>query len=92
MKLLYTFNAVKVNDKLTLPVGIKKCLITIEGTGSVTLTEIGLVEFAMERTFPTIQNTSPCEFTVSAVDGDSINVSILVSEIGGLPDKNYFSA
>ena len=92
MKLFYTFNDVKANDKLTLPVGIRKCIITVEGTGSDTFTEIGLVEFAMERSFPTIENSSPCEFTVSAVVGENINVSILVCMIGGVPNKKYFSA
>lgn len=64
--------------------------------GSVTILEIGGISSqpfnvctAIE--FPIINGRSPNTFTLTYIGDDTTSVEILLQELGGIPDPNYFS-
>lgn len=97
MKILYTFNksTYPQDSKITIPFGIRKMKIKCD-IGSATINEIGGISSqpfnvctAIE--FPIINGRSPNTFTLSYLDDNTNNVEILLQELGGIPDPNYFS-
>ena len=63
--------------------------------GTVTIKELGnitassLLNSALLE-FPIIQGTSPCCFTINW-GTNATEFTILISELGGIPDPNYFN-
>ena len=97
MKLLYTFNksTYPQGSKITIPFGIKKMKIKSD-RDSVTISEIGGINqqsFNMSTPieFPIINGRSPNTFTLAYLGSNTTNVEILIQELGGIPDPNYFS-
>lgn len=97
MKLIYTFEKTKypIGSKITVPFGIRKMKIKCD-RGSATLREIGGISSqpfnvctAIE--FPIINGKSPNTFTLSYLDANTTNVEILLQELGGIQDPNYFT-
>lgn len=97
MKLLYGFNkSVYPNgSKVTLPVGIKKAKFMFLG-GYCTIKEVGSIgnhpmNISIPIEFPIIDGKSPNTFTIDYWDTNAKILYILIAEIGGIPDPNYFS-
>lgn len=97
MKLVYTFNKSThpQGSKITIPFGIKKMKIKTD-VGSATILEIGGISGQQFNVctpieFPIINGKSPNTFTLSYLGSNTTNVEILLQELGGIPDPNYFS-
>lgn len=97
MKLLYRFDKSEypVKSKVTLPVGIKKAKITFLG-GYCTIAELGSIgtqpmSICVPFEFPIIDGKSPNTFTIEYWEASASALYILINEIGGIPDPNYFS-
>lgn len=97
MKLLYTFNksTYPEGSKITIPFGIKKMKIKCDRDG-VTIAEIGWINAQSFNViepieFPIINGRSPNTFTILYLGSNTTNVEILLQELGGIPDPNYFS-
>lgn len=96
MKLLYVFNKVDFpsGSKIFLPIGIKK--IKIRGNaGACSIKELGYISASPINSlpsmeFPIINGKSPNSFTIANWTNEAIDVNILVEELGGIPDPNYF--
>lgn len=97
MQLLYTFNKSThpQGSKITIPFGIKKMKIRFDVDGG-SISEIGWITAQPFNTstpieFPIINGRSPNTFTISYLGSNATNVEILLQELGGIPDPNYFS-
>jgi hypothetical protein len=91
IKLLYTFK-LNNNESIILPVGVKKMKIRNISTGS-TIIELGTISSSpinqcVDIEFPIVNGKSPCKFTSI---GDGNTYQLLITELGGTPDPNYFS-
>ncbi len=99
MRLLFNFMQKKypTHSKITTPVGIKK--MKIKGpNGGATVSELGYIasnaiNMTQSIEFPIINGTSPNEFTITywPNEDEKNAIEILVEEIGGIPNPNYFS-
>lgn len=77
-----------------LPVGIKRAKIRTEGS-TVFFKELGdstQNKFPEIKSyeFPIFDNRSPCKFTLAKDYPNLSSVQVLIEEIGGIPDPNYF--
>lgn len=97
MKLLYAFEKSKypVGSKITLPVGIKKAKMMFLGA-YCSIKELGSVgnqplSLCVPYEFPIIDGKSPNTFTMEYWESNATVLYILITEIGGIPDPNYFS-
>ena len=94
MKLIYTatLNAGSPGS-LVLPFGVKK--MKINSTAGCESTELGKLTTAVfsqqqSYSFPIIDGSSPNVFTFKA-PSERLVVSVFVEEVGGTPDRNYFT-
>lgn len=97
MQLLYKFNKSThpQGSKITIPFGIKKMKIRFDVDGG-SISEIGWItaqpfNSSTSIEFPIINGRSPNTFTLSYLGSNTSNVEILLQELGGIPDPNYFS-
>lgn len=96
MKLLYSATIEPSGNKtLTIPFGVKRCKMRssaqvpiIIGVGPIAS---GTFNSVTEFEFPIINGKSPNTFTTSYAGTDTISIYLLVQEIGGLPDPDYFT-
>lgn len=92
MKLYYNFS-LKSSETFELPVGIKKIKIR-SATKATYILELGYISTVainqcVDIEFPIINGKSPCKFTNTG--SEDVVLHVLISEIGGIPDPNYFS-
>lgn len=97
MKLLYAFYKSEFpnKSKVTLPVGIKKAKFMFLG-GYCTIAELGSIgsqpmNLSVPFEFPIIDGKSPNTFTIDYWESNATVLYILINELGGIPDPNYFS-
>ncbi len=96
MQLLYSATIEPSGNKtLTIPFGVKRCKMrssaqtpVIIGVGPIST---GAINTVTELEFPIINGKSPNTFTTSYAGDDTITIYLLVEEIGGLPDPDYFT-
>lgn len=94
MKLI--FRVVKSEgNSITIPFGIKKCKLVAEG-GTIVLENVGpigsiYINNTIDTEFPIINGKSPCVFKVNSWGSTGSALNIFVTELGGIPDPNYFS-
>ena len=90
MKLLYTIT-VPANGsvELIIPIGVKSCKMR---AGSNVLVEG--VNVTPDIKFPIIAGKSPCKFEISQISGAAVSTTfyVLITEIGGIPNPDYFEA
>lgn len=65
-------------------------------TANVSLTELGTIASAgfnmvEDISFPIINGKSPSVFTINNWADGAVSLEVLIEEIGGIPDPNYFS-
>lgn len=96
MKLYYKFKKTDypVNSKITLPVGIRKAKFRADGA-TVIIGEIGSIgtnsiNDCTSLSFPTVDDESPCEFTITYWADTATALFIFIEELGGRPSKTYF--
>lgn len=96
MKLYYKFSKTDypVNSKITLPVGIRKAKFRTDGA-AVIIGEIGSIgtnsiNTCTSLSFPTVDDESPCEFTITYWSDTATALYINIEELGGRPSKTYF--
>lgn len=94
MKLLYSAEITASNKTLTVPFGVKRCKMRssaqtpiITGIGPIGTTAINA---CTSLEFPIINGTSPNTFTTFG-GTDAITIYVLVEELGGTPDPEYFT-
>lgn len=90
MQLLYSAEITASNKTLTVPFGVKRCKMRssaqtpiIMGIGPIGTTAINA---CTSFEFPIINGTSPNTFTTSFG-----GTEVLVEELGGIPDPDYFT-
>lgn len=95
MQLLYSAKITESNKTLTVPFGVKRCKMRssaqtpiITGIGPIGTTAINA---CTSLEFPIINGTSPNTFTTTFVGTDEITIYVLVEELGGTPDPDYFT-
>lgn len=96
MQLLYSATIEPSGNKtLTIPFGVKRCKMrssaqvpVIIGVGPI---GSGAINSVTDFEFPIINGKSPNTFTTSYAGADTISIYLLVQEIGGLPDPDYFT-
>ena len=91
IKLFYQFKLGN-NEVIILPVGVKKMKIRNISVGS-TIVELGTIGTSpmnqcVDIEFPIVNGKSPCKFTSI---GDNNTYQLLITEVGGIPDPNYFT-
>ena len=96
MKLYYKFSKTDypVNSKITLPVGIRKAKFRADGA-AIIIGEIGSIgtnsiNTCTSLSFPTVDDASPCEFTITYWYDTATALYINIEELGGRPSKTYF--
>lgn len=80
---------------INLPFGVKKCKLRC-GKDSIAIIGIGPVASTAwssmtDFEFPIVNGYSPCAFTTRNSGAESITINILVEELGGLPQPDYFT-
>lgn len=95
MKLLYSAEITARNKTLTLPFGVKRCKMRssaqtpiITGIGPIGTTSINA---CTSLEFPIINGTSPNTFTTTFGGTETLTIYVLVEELGGIPDPDYFT-
>ena len=94
MKLLYTIT-VPANGsvELIIPIGVKSCKmrasnnVAVESVGVCATTAVNTVP---DIKFPIIDGKSPCKFKITQAAGSATTFYLLITEIGGIPDPDYF--
>lgn len=96
MRLLY-FETAEPSSvaSIVLPFGVKKCKIRA-GAGTLPVTGLGVVSAGAfntlgDYTFPIINGLSPNTFTFNNTSTTATQLYVLVEELGGLPDPDYFN-
>lgn len=96
MRLLY-FETAEPSSvaSIVLPFGVKKCKIRA-GSGTLPVTGLGVVSSGafntlVDYTFPIINGLSPNTFTFNNTSTTATQLYVLVEELGGLPDPDYFN-
>lgn len=95
MNLLYSANIEPSGNKtLTVPFGVKRCKMrssaqvpVIVGIGPISSSAFNTIT---DFKFP-INGQSPNTFTTSFGGTETITIYLLVEEIGGTPDPEYFT-
>lgn len=95
MQLLYSAKITASNKTLTVPFGVKRCKMRssaqtpiITGIGPIGTTAINA---CTSLEFPIINDKSPNTFTTTYVGTEAITIYVLVEELGGTPDPDYFT-
>lgn len=95
MKLLYSAEITASNKTLTVPFGVKRCKMRssaqtpiITGIGPIGTTAINA---CTSLEFPIINGTSPNTFTTTFGGTETLTIYVLVEELGGIPDPDYFT-
>ena len=94
MKLLYRAEITASNKTLTVPFGVKRCKMRssaqtpITGIGTIGTTPINA---CVSLEFPIINGTSPNTFTTTFGGTETLTIYVLVEELGGIPDPDYFT-
>lgn len=97
MKLLYPISVPATGAvELTVPIGIRKC--KMRAGSNVLVENVGVcsnagVNVTPDISFPIIDGKSPCRFKISQASTSETATTfyILITEIGGLPDPDYFT-
>lgn len=95
MKLLYSAEITASNKTLTVAFGVKRCKMRssaqtpiITGIGPIGTTAINA---CTSLEFPIINGTSPNTFTTTFGGTETLTIYVLVEELGGIPDPDYFT-
>ena len=95
MKLLYSAEITARNKTLTVPFGVKRCKMRssaqtpiITGIGPIGTTAINA---CTSLEFPIINGMSPNTFTTTFGGTETLTIYVLVEELGGIPDPDYFT-
>ena len=96
MKLYYSIS-VPANSsvELIIPIGVKSCKmragnnVLVEGVGVCSTTGVNVTP---DIKFPIIAGKSPCKFEISQISGAAVSTTfyVLITEIGGIPNPDYF--
>ena len=95
MQLLYSAEITSRNKTLTVPFGVKRCKMRssaqtpiITGIGPIGTTAINA---CTSLEFPIINDKSPNTFTTTFGGPETLTIYVLVEELGGIPDPDYFT-